>query len=95
MNASGHVDTNRSGWLRMSELPWSASITYDLIKSGDLETARLTIRGVGKDRGIRLISQRSVDKYLSRLAAEQALDPLAPKRWTRIGRSPNEEKEAA
>ena len=66
---------NLSGWLGVNEMPWSPSVTYDLIRTRKLETVRLTTRGTN-NRGIRLVSQRSVDKFLSVLAQQQEEDPM-------------------
>jgi hypothetical protein len=67
--------TNGSGWLRLTELPWSQALSYELIALGKLESARLTVKGKTDSRGVRLVSRRSVDEMLSKLAAEQAVDP--------------------
>src|ERR1700736_117794 len=77
MKESTRTPMNSSGWLRLSELPWSYAMTYALIRLGKLETARLTVKGTENQRGIRLVSQRSIDAFLSELALEQLQDSVA------------------
>jgi hypothetical protein len=59
----------------LDELPWSGNVSYELIRLGKLESARLTVLGKNNDRGIRLVSKKSVDALLTELAAEQSKDP--------------------
>jgi hypothetical protein len=47
-------------------------MSYAILRLGLLETARITV--AGKQRGVRVISQRSVDALLTKLAAEQSAD---------------------
>jgi hypothetical protein len=76
MHEVTRTQKNSSAWLRLTELPWSIAMTYELIRLGKLETARLCL-GVEGQRGIRLVSARSVDALLTDLAVEQLEDGVA------------------
>lgn len=69
------VVENGSDWLRICELPWSKGTTYNLIRRGLLQTVRVTIEGSADSRGIRLVSRKSLDEFLSRLSQQQLEDP--------------------
>jgi hypothetical protein len=67
------------GWMKPEQFPWSIQFTYRLLKKygGELETVLLSV--TGSNRGVRLISRRSIDALLLRLAKEQAANPDAAK----------------
>jgi hypothetical protein len=50
------------GWLQMDQMPFGKTLTYDLIGRGELES--VVVGKVGTRRGRRLISLKSLNRYL-------------------------------
>lgn len=54
-----------SGWLRMSQLPVGLTLARVLIKEGYLDS--IVVKSPGSKRGVRLVSQESLDRYFRSL----------------------------
>ena len=54
-----------SGWLRMSQMPIGATLTRRLIAEGLLDS--IVVSSPGSKRGVRLVSQESLDRYFRSL----------------------------
>jgi hypothetical protein len=64
-----------SGWLRMGQLPIGATLTRTLIKDGHLDS--IVVASPGSKRGVRLVSQESLDRYFKSLLAQQKEEVVA------------------
>jgi len=62
-------DNQRKRWARMKELPCSRTFAYKLIRSGDITSVKFI--PPGSKKGILLIDQDSLNRYLEKLASEQ------------------------
>jgi hypothetical protein len=72
-------ERNPSGakrWLRIGELPCSRAFFYSCL-SDNPEIISVTIRPPGSKKGIRLICANSLDRYLEKLAVQQAQERSA------------------
>jgi len=58
-----------SGWLRMAQLLIGGTLARVLIKNGDLDS--VVVASPGSKRGVRLVSQESLDQYLRSLLKKQ------------------------
>jgi hypothetical protein len=63
--------SRRRRWLQVDEMPFSRAVTYKLIDAGLISSVVVT--WPGSRRGRRLIDGDSLDSYLERLTANQAL----------------------
>ena len=69
--AQSQVDRHlASGWLRMNQLPIGSTLTRILIKKGHLDS--IVVGSPGSKRGVRLVSQESLDRYFRLLLKEQS-----------------------
>jgi len=68
---------NRFRWGDVEDVPFGRTRTYQLIKSGIIDS--VLIKEPGKGRGRRLIDLDSLDRYLERLMAEQKAEKQAEK----------------
>jgi hypothetical protein len=59
----------KTRWLRVMDMPFSRSFTYDLIDQGFLFSVELQLPG--SRRSIRLIDGESLDSYLLKLGKKQ------------------------
>jgi hypothetical protein len=72
-------EISRSGrrrWLQVDQMPFIRAITYMLIDAGLVSSVVVT--WPGSRRGRRLIDGDSLDSYLERLTAKQALAHVKP-----------------
>ena len=78
MNTCCNETHELSDWVTIRDLPWSDWFVYKLLSKypNDILTVLVNVSGDG-ERGKRLISKKSVEALLSRLAAEQSADPDA------------------
>src|ERR1700678_88168 len=60
--------SGRRRWFRVKELPWSRALTYSMLRAGLLQSILLTYPGCVK--GLRLIDDDSLDRYLEGLAVK-------------------------
>jgi hypothetical protein len=66
-----HLDRRLvSGWLRMNQLPFGATLARVLISQGHIDS--VLVKSPGSRRGVRLVSQESLDRYLKSLLQQQA-----------------------
>lgn len=64
-----------SGWLRMSQLPVGATLARVLIAKGLIDS--IVVASPGSKRGVRLVSQESLDRYFKLLHAQQEAERKA------------------
>jgi hypothetical protein len=65
-NADHNIDRRlSSGWLRMSQLPIGTTLVRRLIEEGFLDS--IVVASPGSKRGVRLVSQESLDRYFRSL----------------------------
>jgi hypothetical protein len=81
LNSNNQIDRRlTSGWLRMSQLPIGSTLARTLIKNGDLDS--VVVASPGSKRGVRLVSQDSLDRYLRSLLPkdkqETRCEPINP-----------------
>ncbi len=58
-----------SGWLRMSELPIGGTLARTLIAGGYFDS--IVVASPGSKRGVRLVSQESLDRYFRSLLPQR------------------------
>jgi hypothetical protein len=80
LRAFGRIDKQvdrhlASGWLRMSQLPIGNTLARTLISQGLLDS--VLVASPGSKRGVRLVSQESLDRYFKSLLPEGNAETLA------------------
>jgi hypothetical protein len=71
LRSAGQVDRRlASGWLRMSQLPIGGTLARNLIAKGHLDS--VVVCSPGSKRGVRLVSQESLDRYFRSLLPQGA-----------------------
>jgi hypothetical protein len=64
--SSNNIDRRlASGWLRMSQLPIGGTLARSLIAAGFLDS--IVVASPGSKRGVRLVSQESLDRHFRSL----------------------------
>jgi hypothetical protein len=58
-----------SGWLRMSQLPIGGTLARKLIAGGALDS--IVVASPGSKRGVRLVSQESLDRHFRSLLPQR------------------------
>ena len=69
-NSSSTIDRlSASGWLRMSQLPIGNTLARRLIAEGNIDS--IVVASPGSKRGVRLVSQSSLDAYFRSLIPQR------------------------